>query len=89
MSSQEMEIAAPTKREVPQQGSGTVERTSMDINEKRGDITPHHQDAFGDEEFAEVKYKVLTEQALLDDAHHWLPRLVGSVDCLWSQKQAL
>ncbi|KAF7590403.1 hypothetical protein BBP40_002904 [Aspergillus hancockii] len=37
----------------------------MDIEEKKGDIGPQHQDAFGDEGFAEIKYKVLKQRGLL------------------------
>ncbi|KAE8308585.1 Transmembrane amino acid transporter protein [Aspergillus parasiticus SU-1] len=36
-----------------------TDQESFNIDEKKEDITPYMQDAFGDEEFAEVKYKVL------------------------------
>ncbi|KAB8077880.1 transmembrane amino acid transporter protein-domain-containing protein [Aspergillus leporis] len=35
------------------------DQESVNIDEKKVDVPPYMQDAFGDEEFAEVKYKVL------------------------------
>ncbi|GMF77651.1 unnamed protein product [Aspergillus oryzae] len=36
-----------------------ADQGSFNIDEKKEEIPPYMQDAFGDEEFAEVKYKVL------------------------------
>ena len=36
-----------------------VEQRSLDMDEKKVDETPDVQDAFGDEEHAEVQYKTL------------------------------
>ncbi|KAL4784715.1 transmembrane amino acid transporter protein-domain-containing protein [Aspergillus varians] len=37
----------------------TADEASFGRDEKKGDLPPYAQDAFGDEEFAEVKYKTL------------------------------
>lgn len=46
--------------EPDQEKPRTEHRNSLDSCEKREDSVPYRQDAFGDEETAEVKYKVLT-----------------------------
>lgn len=43
-----------------QKGKGLpADQESIGIDEKKLETPPYMQDAFGDEEFAEVKYKVL------------------------------
>ena len=41
------------------QNSTENDESSFEADEKQGIIPPYNQDAFGNEEFAEVKYKVL------------------------------
>lgn len=42
-----------------QQKGLPADQASIGMDEKKLDMPPYREDAFGDEEFAEVKYKVL------------------------------
>jgi hypothetical protein len=54
------------------------DQESVNIDEKKVDVPPYMQDAFGDEEFAEVKYKVLKWWCVLEHLDNCWPTFLTS-----------
>ena len=56
---QTVNIAPTVNLETGQEEKSKTEDTYAGIDVQKAETTPYRQDAFGDEEHAEVKYKIL------------------------------